>query len=180
MPARVSDNSVHSHTVEVMDEIKPLGSCFTPTNKGQILQYAIIALRYQRSRQDITVFLMDCHGIMFVRTVNDEDEEQPYKVYYSDQMYIISSSHESGIGENSGPMHKDSHDKSITNFIEIIKATKSWKKPSPQEFTNRNDVFFFICQLYEATTRNAETHSVFKLRIFSLRTPGRCRKRGFT
>ena len=103
-PARVSDNSVHSHTVEVMDEIKPLGSCFAPTNKGQILQYAVIALRHQRSRQDITVFLINCHGIMLVRTVKDEDEEQPYKVYYSDQMYIISSSHESGTGENSGSM----------------------------------------------------------------------------
>ncbi|CAG8616354.1 6918_t:CDS:10, partial [Diversispora eburnea] len=38
------------------------------------------------------------------------------------------SSRESGIGENSGPAHKDNHDKSITNFIEIIKVAKSQHK----------------------------------------------------
>ncbi|CAJ0646596.1 9542_t:CDS:2 [Entrophospora sp. SA101] len=30
--------------------------------------------------------------------------------------------HEIGIGENTGPMHKDHHKKSITNFVEIIKV----------------------------------------------------------
>ncbi|CAG8609395.1 5964_t:CDS:10, partial [Ambispora gerdemannii] len=39
-----------------------------------------------------------------------------------------SLSRESGIGENSGPEHKDNHDKSITNFIEVIKVAKSQHK----------------------------------------------------
>ena len=47
-----------------------------------------IALRHQRSQQEITVFLTNCHDIMFFQTVKDEDEEHLYKVYYSDQMSL--------------------------------------------------------------------------------------------
>ncbi|RIB16673.1 hypothetical protein C2G38_2189290 [Gigaspora rosea] len=38
------------------------------------------------------------------------------------------SSRETGVGENSGPTHKDNHDKSVTNFIEVIKVAKSQHK----------------------------------------------------
>ncbi|RIB07317.1 hypothetical protein C2G38_2214782 [Gigaspora rosea] len=38
------------------------------------------------------------------------------------------SSRESGVGENYGPMHKDNHDKSVTDFMEIIKVAKSQHK----------------------------------------------------
>jgi hypothetical protein len=38
--------SLTQHTVEVIGEIKPLGSCFTPSHKGQVLQYATIALKH--------------------------------------------------------------------------------------------------------------------------------------
>ncbi|CAB4435268.1 unnamed protein product [Rhizophagus irregularis] len=47
--------SLTQHTVEVIGEIKPLGSCFTPINKGQVLQYATIALKHQKNvRKEIT------------------------------------------------------------------------------------------------------------------------------
>ncbi len=33
--------------------------------------------------------------------------------------------YEAGIGENPGPMCKDNHDKSVTNFIDIIKVARA-------------------------------------------------------
>ncbi|CAI2197288.1 9985_t:CDS:2, partial [Funneliformis geosporum] len=41
--------SLTLHTVEVIEEIKPLDSCFTHTHKGQVLQYTTIALKYQKN-----------------------------------------------------------------------------------------------------------------------------------
>ncbi|CAI2196294.1 11630_t:CDS:2, partial [Funneliformis geosporum] len=60
--------SLTLHTVEVIEEIKPLDSCFTHTHKGQVLQYTTIALKYQKNlRKKITGFLTDCHNIGFIR-----------------------------------------------------------------------------------------------------------------
>ncbi|CAG8664011.1 7194_t:CDS:2, partial [Paraglomus brasilianum] len=36
-----------------------------------------------------------------------------------------SSSQEAGIGENSGPTHKDNHDKAKTNFVDVIKVSRA-------------------------------------------------------
>ncbi|CAB4396798.1 unnamed protein product [Rhizophagus irregularis] len=36
-----------------------------------------------------------------------------------------SSSQEAGIGENSGPTHKDNHDKARTNFVDVIKVARA-------------------------------------------------------
>ncbi|CAB4445293.1 unnamed protein product [Rhizophagus irregularis] len=36
-----------------------------------------------------------------------------------------SSSREAGIGENSGPTHKDNHDKARTNFVDVIKVARA-------------------------------------------------------
>ncbi|GBC09943.1 hypothetical protein RclHR1_09210012 [Rhizophagus clarus] len=82
--------SLTSHTVEVIGEIKPLGSCFTPTHKGQVLQYAVIALKHQKNlRKEITGFLTDCHDIMFIRICKgSEDSDTPYKISFSDQMSL--------------------------------------------------------------------------------------------
>lgn len=78
--------SLTQHTVEVIGEIKPLGSCFTPTNKGQVLQYATIALKHQKNvRKEITGFLTDCHDIMFIRVCREDGD---YKISFSDQMSL--------------------------------------------------------------------------------------------
>src|SRR4051812_6316591 len=78
--------SLTPHTVEVIGEIKPLGSCFTSIHKGQVLRYATIALKYQKNlRKEIMGFLTDCHDIMFIRVCRDsEDSDTPYKISFSD------------------------------------------------------------------------------------------------
>jgi len=83
-------HSLTSHTVEVIGEIKPLGSCFNPTHQRQVLQYATLALKHQKKlREEITGFLTDCHCIMFIRVCKDsEDSETPYKISFSDQMSL--------------------------------------------------------------------------------------------
>ena len=41
------------------------------------------------------------------------------------RFYMQSSSIEAGIGENSGPTHKDNHDKAKTNFVDVIKVSRA-------------------------------------------------------
>lgn len=82
------DYSLTSHTIESIGEIKPCGSCFTPTNQGQIIMYATLVLKHQKNRRDITGFLTDCHHVMFIQVVKDESEEGPYRVFYSDQFSL--------------------------------------------------------------------------------------------
>jgi len=36
-----------------------------------------------------------------------------------------SSSREAGIGENTGPTHKDNHDKAKTNLVDVIKVSRA-------------------------------------------------------
>ena len=86
----LEDYSLTSHTVESIGEIKPRGSCFTPTNQGQIIMYAILALKHQKHRQDITGFITDCYHVMFIQVIKDESEEGPYRVLYSDQFNLNS------------------------------------------------------------------------------------------
>ena len=84
----IDDYSLTSHTIEAIGEIKPYGSCFTPTNQGQVIMYATIALKHQKGRQSITGFLTDCYHVMFIQVTKDDGEKGPYKVFYSDQFNL--------------------------------------------------------------------------------------------
>ncbi|RIA90064.1 hypothetical protein C1645_823920 [Glomus cerebriforme] len=84
----LDDYSLTPHTIESIGEIKPHGSCFTPTNQGQVIMYATIALKHQKGRQSITGFLTDCYHVMFIQVTKDDSVKGPYKVTYSDQFNL--------------------------------------------------------------------------------------------
>ncbi|CAH1769954.1 14657_t:CDS:2, partial [Entrophospora sp. SA101] len=78
------------------------------------------------AEDDVTIYVGKC-----IEDIgeNQSDADHEDKTEHSgtscvgkacDFLYL-SSSHESGIRENTRPTHKDNHDKSISNFIEIIK-----------------------------------------------------------
>ncbi|RUS19652.1 hypothetical protein BC937DRAFT_87153 [Endogone sp. FLAS-F59071] len=58
----------------------------------------------------------------------EDDERQEDGDMENDNPFLVQSEsqiHEVGVGENTGPNHKDHHDKAITDFVDIIKVARA-------------------------------------------------------